>query len=329
MVLTKEFRICMPMTVEEYRIGQLYMIARHSYEQSSGGEGVEVIANEEINDEVNGNGQFTEKRIHLSSHLPYWLQSIIPKVFYITEKAWNYYPYTITGMFETICCLIFNLYFELRFFKVYFFFFMFGNIEYTCSFLPKFSVSIQTRYEDNNGTSENCLGLTQEELEQREVDVIDIGYDEIKPHHYKENEDPKLFKSVKTERGPLVEGWRDSHKPIMCCYKLVNTKFEVWGLQTKVEDYVQTAIREILLLGHRQAFTWMDEWYNMTIEDVRNYEKDMQEKTNLKVITALENSQNNEETETCKSQAATPKTPNSPKTPSSASAESKSWFSWG
>ncbi|VVC89613.1 unnamed protein product [Leptidea sinapis] len=115
----------------------------------------------------------------------------------------------------------------------------------------------------------------------------------------------------------------------MCCYKLVNTKFEVWGLQTKVEDYVQTAIREILLLGHRQAFTWMDEWYNMTIEDVRNYEKDMQEKTNLKVITALENSQNNEETETCKSQAATPKTPNSPKTPSSASAESKSWFSWG
>lgn len=42
------------------------MIARHSFEQSSGGEGVEVVANEQVNDETNGLGQFTEKRIHLS-----------------------------------------------------------------------------------------------------------------------------------------------------------------------------------------------------------------------------------------------------------------------
>ncbi|CAK1551088.1 unnamed protein product [Leptosia nina] len=297
MVLTKEFRICMPITVEEYRIGQLYMIARHSYEQSTTGEGVEVVANEQVNDEVNGVGQFTEKRIHLSSHLPYWIQNIIPRLFYITEKAWNYYPYTIT--------------------------------EYTCSFIPKFSVSIQTRYEDNNGTTENCLGLPEEELEQRQVDFLDIAYDEIKPHHYKETEDPKLFKSEKTGRGPLTEGWRDNHKPIMCCYKLVSAKFEVWGLQTKVEDYVQSAIREILLLGHRQAFTWMDEWFNMTIDDVRNYEKDMQAKTNIKVQTALENANAEGDAEN-KSPPLSPKLPKTPKTPSVSGTptESKSWFSW-
>lgn len=52
----------------QYRIGQLYMIARHSFEQSSNGEGVEVVANEEVTDEVNGEGQFTEKRIHLSRY---------------------------------------------------------------------------------------------------------------------------------------------------------------------------------------------------------------------------------------------------------------------
>lgn len=44
------------------------MIARHSFEQSSNGEGVEVIANEQVNDEKNGIGQFTEKRIHLSRY---------------------------------------------------------------------------------------------------------------------------------------------------------------------------------------------------------------------------------------------------------------------
>lgn len=87
MVLTKEYRICMPITVEEvrlkiyyskcnyltleylfiqYQIGQLYMIARHSLEQSVDGEGVEVVENKDIEDPVHGKGHFTEKRIHLS-----------------------------------------------------------------------------------------------------------------------------------------------------------------------------------------------------------------------------------------------------------------------
>jgi len=56
------------------------------------------------------------------------------------------------------------------------------------------------------------------------------------------------------DRGPLIEGWRETDKPIMCSYKVVHASFEVWGLQTKVEDFIQRGIREILLLGHRQAF---------------------------------------------------------------------------
>ncbi|CAH1401528.1 unnamed protein product [Nezara viridula] len=98
MVLIKEYRISMPLTVEEYRIGQLYMIAKHSYQQTESGQGVEIITNEECEDPIHGKGQFTEKRIHLNGRLPYWLQAVLPKVFYITEKAWNYYPYTITGI---------------------------------------------------------------------------------------------------------------------------------------------------------------------------------------------------------------------------------------
>ena len=33
----------------------------------------------------------------LFSKLPQWIRSMIPPIFYITEKAWNYYPYTVTG----------------------------------------------------------------------------------------------------------------------------------------------------------------------------------------------------------------------------------------
>ena len=50
----------------QYRLGQLYMIAKHSHEQSEKGEGVEVVTNEDCHDDEHGDGRFTEKRVHLS-----------------------------------------------------------------------------------------------------------------------------------------------------------------------------------------------------------------------------------------------------------------------
>lgn len=243
----------MPISVQEYHVGQLYMIARHSKEQSGGGEGVEVVENRQCEDPEHGCGVYTEKRIHLSTRLPYWVQSLLPKVFYITEKAWNYYPFTIT--------------------------------EYNCSFLPRFSISIKTCYENNSGSSENALKLSQAEAANRIVEHIDIAYDEVSPKHYKEEEDPRFFQSSKTHRGPLVEGWRTTHQPIMCSYKLVSAYFEVWGLQTRVEEFIHSCIKEVLLVGHRQAFAWIDDWIDMSYPDVRKYEMRVQAETNSLVQT--------------------------------------------
>ncbi|XP_070579315.1 cytoplasmic phosphatidylinositol transfer protein 1-like [Ptychodera flava] len=282
-MLMKEYRVCMPLSVEEYNIGQLYMIAKHSNEQSEKGEGVEVVRNEPHEDPVHGKGQYTEKRIHLSNRLPSWVRAVIPNIFYITEKAWNYYPFTKT--------------------------------EYTCSFLPRFTIEIETKYENNSGTTVNVHNLTQEELINREVIDIDIAYDELPEKYFKEKEDLKKFKSVKTGRGPLEKGWRETSDPIMCSYKLVKVKFEVWGFQTKVESYTHAAIRDILLLGHRQAFAWIDEWIDMTKEDVRNYEKKLQEETNQKVGSggAADQSQakplDEETLRQAEASAATPATP--------------------
>ena len=49
-----------------------------------------------------------------------------------------------------------------------------------------------------------------------QVDFVDIAMDACAPHHYKEAEDLATFKSTKTSRGPLEEGWRDDTHPIMC-----------------------------------------------------------------------------------------------------------------
>lgn len=58
-------KLC-PFFVIQYRIGQLYMINKHSHEQSEGGDGVEVVRNEPDTHPKYGSGQVTEKRIYLS-----------------------------------------------------------------------------------------------------------------------------------------------------------------------------------------------------------------------------------------------------------------------
>ncbi|KAM4579936.1 cytoplasmic phosphatidylinositol transfer protein 1b [Odontesthes bonariensis] len=254
-MLMKEYRICMPLTMEEYRIGQLYMISKHSCEQSGGGEGVEVIRNEAETHPQHGRGQLTEKRIYLSSKLPSWAKAFVPRFFYVTEKAWNFYPYTIT--------------------------------EYSVSFLPKFSIRIDTRFENNNGLNNNVFGDTP--TPEGNVSFLDILSDPIPEKHYKESEDLSRWRSSKTDRGPLQKDWRDQHKPIMCSYKRVKCSFEVYGFQTRTEEFIHRNIRDILLVGHRQAVAWIDEWHGLNLEEVREYEHTMQEKTNSKVKSSQSN----------------------------------------
>ena len=70
------------------------------------------------------------------------------------------------------------------------------------------------------------------------VDHVDILSDEISPHHYKASEDLSMFKSTRTNRGPLQEGWKENSNPIMCSYKAVEAKLEIWGLQGKAEETI-------------------------------------------------------------------------------------------
>ena len=72
-----------------------------------------------------------------------------------------------------------------------------------------------------------------------QVDFVDIAMDACAPHHYKEAEDLATFKSTKTSRGPLQEGWRDDTHPIMCSYKLVDVRFDMMYLmQARIEEFV-------------------------------------------------------------------------------------------
>ncbi|XP_075424426.1 membrane-associated phosphatidylinositol transfer protein 2 isoform X9 [Ascaphus truei] len=252
-MLIKEYRIPLPMTVEEYRVAQLYMIQKKSREETCGeGSGVEILENRPYTDGPGGTGQYTHKVYHIGMHIPSWFRSILPKAaLRVEEESWNAYPYTRT--------------------------------RYTCPFVEKFSIDIETFYKTDSGDLSNVFNLSPAEKRQTTLDPIDIVKDPIPPHEYKAEEDPKLYKSSKTKRGPLSDDWIEEQRttlgtyPIMCAYKLCKVEFRYWGMQSKIERFIHdVGLRKVMVRAHRQAWCWQDEWYGLTIEDIRQLEKETQ-----------------------------------------------------
>ena len=165
------------------------------------------------------------------------------------EEAWNAYPYTKT--------------------------------RYTCPFVEKFFIEIETKYFDDCGCRENVFELNNSELRSLVVgnyqlwhlrlkqwwlvlDVIDIVKDQLYSSDYKKEEDPKIYVSQKTGRGPLTDNWVEEYwnavksgnkrkdQNIMCAYKLCRVEFKYWGMQTKIEKFIHDSgvlfVQSLLLL---------------------------------------------------------------------------------
>jgi hypothetical protein len=177
-MLIKEFRIILPLTLEEYHIGQLWSVAQASKNETGGGDGVEVVVNEP-RDHEGHSGQYTEKIFHLENKVPRMMRALAPKgSLEVNESAINAFPYIKTTITNP-------LYMKDNFFLI-----------------------IESRhFENDRGKQENVHGLSADDLKKREVITIDIANDPFDPRDYKEEWDPRIFKSEKTGRGPLKPDW--------------------------------------------------------------------------------------------------------------------------
>lgn len=248
-MLIKELRITLPMTVEEYQVAQLYSVAEASKNETGGGEGIEVLKNEPYENVPLGpggkytKGQYTKKIYRLSSKVPGWIKMIAPKgSLELYEEAWNAYPYCKT---------------------------VFTNPGYM---KENFTIMLESYHLPDNGSTENALGLDNDKLKKRKVLPIDIA-GEVLPADYKKDEDPSIYTSEKTGRGPLQPGWKDTVSPVMTCYKLITIQFKWWGLQDRAENFIQSSNRRVLLNFNRQVFCWTDKWHGLTMADIRELEE--------------------------------------------------------
>eukprot|EP00002_Diphylleia_rotans_P035588 TRINITY_DN7780_c0_g5_i1.p1 TRINITY_DN7780_c0_g5~~TRINITY_DN7780_c0_g5_i1.p1 ORF type:complete len:763 (-),score=148.72 TRINITY_DN7780_c0_g5_i1:184-2472(-) len=241
-MLIKEYRMCMPFTLEEFRIAQRYLVAKSSKERTLKGQRVEIKENRPFSDE-HGTGQYTHKVYHIGNSVPSWTRSIVPaSALAIEEKAWNCYPRTHTIM--------------------------------TCPFFgEKLKIEVFTIFCEDRGEQDNIFNLDADTLKKRTVERIDIAYDDVSHMHIEPGCDPVQFKSKKTGRGQFRPDWQQTVSPMMCSYKLCNVEFNYWGFQSKVEQFIhQLALRDTIHKAHREAFCWIDDWYDLTMADIDRIE---------------------------------------------------------
>lgn len=277
-MVVHEFRIPLPLTVEEFSRGQLYMTAQTSLENSKGDEGIEWIKNEPYDNtdgswgvsELTGTvvprtkGIYTLKRYHFKSKVPTILAKLAPNdSLFLIEEAWNAYPHCKTTLVN--------------------------------GYLSKdtMRIEVETLHVDNVLDLDEALEMTPQEKKARKVEYIDIAkvYADKNAKDYDANKDLTLFHSEKTGRGPLQPDWQTSGKtPLMCAYKLVRADFKIFGLQSTGENLVINNQRTIFGQTLCHAVATIDKWVDMTPEDIRRIEDEVAAQANAQLAKTVANS---------------------------------------
>ncbi|KAL8455431.1 hypothetical protein Emag_000738 [Eimeria magna] len=178
-----EFRLVLPLTPEEYRRCQIFLVALAALEtaeaqKATGGPPkapmIEVLASEDYQQDGE-QGQFTHKRIDLAEKLPAWILRFVDhRSCCFEEKSWNAFP-------------------RLR-------------TQYESAKFSKAKVSITSNHISGVCTDDNALRLTPEKLRQRQIDLIDIVNDGG-PQGSGASDDLRNWRSQKAGFGPLKSDW--------------------------------------------------------------------------------------------------------------------------
>ncbi|RUS84607.1 hypothetical protein EGW08_007634 [Elysia chlorotica] len=267
--LIQEYRITLPMSLEEFRVGHQFSVNEVSKEETGGKEGVEIVAQFPFNDpsnplRANGKtfpeGYFTHKIYYGARKLPRTIHMLFPTGgLEFHERSWDAFPYSRTVILAA------------------------DGHKYPKDF---FYVVIETFYAADNGTSENIHGLTGRDLSQRRVRKIDIANGAISSMDYKAELDPCLVGSEKAGRAPIPKDitgeWMNNVNPVMTCYKVVKVWCRWFGLQDQIQKQILRSYDMYFLLYHRKLVCWMDKYYGLTMEDLRKTEKETKEELDVK-----------------------------------------------
>ncbi|KAH0788134.1 Phosphatidylinositol transfer protein [Histomonas meleagridis] len=271
-----ELRIILPIALEQFDVADDYMILQRTMEESSGGEGIEFVSRDFYTTEDGRQGKHEHKIYHYKSRVPAWIRWAVPtSIADFHEEAYSTPPTT--------------------------------HLDYIIPFFGErfqFSIDSSAHAFTSIEDIDNPANLNEEELKIREVRYLDIidsaplpkeerrlggfvceaaGIQQLPPQG-KEHDYKYPPKWVADYKGPMM---------FIC--KVLKTNVRIWGLQTRVENYIANSlVPGILLESARGIVYWAPDWAGMTPEDVKKLTDETFSKVN-NMIEEAEKENNQEE----------------------------------
>ncbi|XP_022087649.1 phosphatidylinositol transfer protein beta isoform-like [Acanthaster planci] len=184
-IIRTEYRIPLPFTLDECRIGHLWSTAQWAILNSDAEGGVEIVENE-----PSEFGRYTFKIFRADSKIPNTIRLLAPKgSLFFMEKSWNDFPQVKT--------------------------------EVGSPYMKEtFHIKTFSRYVEADDCQQDNIfdGIYSG---SRTVIPVDIVNDKINPKEYREDEDPSKCHRGKLNVNP---DWKTSEVRV-CVYKLVELEF--------------------------------------------------------------------------------------------------------
>jgi len=244
------YKIPMPLSMEEYNLAQHYVTMVEKIAPSDPDS--ELIEMEEYDEnsehakETDGKaGLYVHRRFHMEKKMPGVITMMAPK----GSMETDIYSYVSFPMSKSVV--------KVPYMK------------------EKFKIEIKSIQKADMGESENVFSLSPEDQKAIKSSFIDIT---TKPEE-KKNLLPAEYKHS-SGRAPLSKTWlkdaQDSkEKKFMTSYNLVESTFNVWGLQGKVEKSICASQEKIFHSMHREMFCYMGEhgkmpgWHGKSMDDIK------------------------------------------------------------
>ncbi|EAY17157.1 Phosphatidylinositol transfer protein [Trichomonas vaginalis G3] len=255
-----EWRVIVPMTVQQYQIAQIYAVAKKTLEDSNDKEGIERTSSEmrKYNEK---DALYSQYIYSFANKLPSALRWVLPNTLStLVEDCYDQFPYQ-------------HSHFVLK------------DNEKTLNMTVTTVVSEFQNNEENLIKNDAEL-YTKEELAKREIHYIDIVNWPTEEEGVKvgEFECPqanieKLPKATVNNKDTLPEWVKEYKGPMVIARKIIRINIDIFAIGGPTEEFIgKQFMPNIYANSHQRMVLTAPSWFDIDLKKAREYESDCYQK---------------------------------------------------
>ncbi|CAL8069352.1 unnamed protein product [Orchesella dallaii] len=273
MPVIREYRVVLPMTVDEYEVARKW----HNTEK--------IKLDALILKEKKANEYPEEVLVKETADvIPYFGGAVERNVGEHSIKRYGWSPDASTSTifnafskFATVCDTFISSSMKITEIETWESFPYYRSVSINQAAKDAYTMIIEAKYLPGKGELENALNLPEDMLQQREIVLLDIAAS-VPWADYRDGKDPTIYRCSANGRGALKpDEWINTADPVMTCYILVSIKYNTPGVGRMLEKRLHSGIKRAMVLHHRELFCLMDRWIGLTLDMVREMEIEAQE----------------------------------------------------